>query len=394
MGLYTTALLRIIRILNDNGVKGKSLCMVGRQEIQINPDSFKSILNKMGIGFDYDEWDVLVKENRMHYDSYRFFKMLGLGEVHAIDYRDEDGADIIYDLNKPIPEELHGRFDYIIDSGSMEHIFDNVTAIRNLSLMLRTGGMIVQILGAAGYADHGFYQYSPCFFNNYYTSNGFEVLNSELEFMVSESGINPLNDDAECMAVYSQDLRMFDHSPENWARIKLNRLIHTLTKLDEVGHVYIWSVARKKETVPFNCPAQDMYCELEQRTEHKKNERKKCEREYVVDVGCLKGFFERNRQKGVAIIPAGNVCERVISCLYKNDQEDIIRIIFDNNIEKSGETIKGCKIVYPTEKKLREAEIILVCSELYEAEIYQDLIDRGVPNKKLFKLSELRRDED
>jgi len=244
MGLYSTALLRVLKLLKQYGTVDKSLCMVGRQQLLIDEERFCHIMNKVNVKYDREEYASLVKGETIHYDSYRFFKMLGLKEVHALDVMPSDGADIIFDLNKELPEDLYEKFDYIIDSGTMEHVFDTANAIKNLSKMLKPGGIIIHILAAAGYVDHGFYSYSPGFFYDFYSSNGFDVINLDLEFMISEGKWSSENYE-EKLSVYSPDLRLFDSSPGNWGRDDLNGLIHKMYRLEEVGHVYIWSIARK-----------------------------------------------------------------------------------------------------------------------------------------------------
>lgn len=55
----------------------------------------------------------------------------------------------------------------------MEHIFHTPNVLRNVFDSLNLGGWVVHHTPANGYIDHGFYQYSPTFFYEYYHANNF-----------------------------------------------------------------------------------------------------------------------------------------------------------------------------------------------------------------------------
>jgi SAM-dependent methyltransferase len=113
-----------------------------------------------------------------------FFAALGLADVSAMDFYDFEGAEIIADLNRPLPSDLHDKFDFILDSGTTEHVFDVRQSFGNIVRMLKKGGRILHILPANNYVNHGFYQFSPTFFFDFYRENGFKDLRG---FIVEES---------------------------------------------------------------------------------------------------------------------------------------------------------------------------------------------------------------
>lgn len=102
-----------------------------------------------------------------------FFSLLGLGEVRALDYSPYEEPDWVVDLNKPVPSELHGRFGLIIDPGTTEHVFDVRQCLMNIGLMLRPGGRVVSMVPANNYVNHGFYQFGPTLYMDYFGANGF-----------------------------------------------------------------------------------------------------------------------------------------------------------------------------------------------------------------------------
>jgi hypothetical protein len=79
----------------------------------------------------------------------------------VLDASPYEGADTIHDMNTPVPEAWHGRYDVVIDSGSLEDIFNFPVAIANLANMLRVGGTIFVTTPANNLMRHGFYQFSP-----------------------------------------------------------------------------------------------------------------------------------------------------------------------------------------------------------------------------------------
>lgn len=94
-----------------------------------------------------------------------------------------ENADIIFDLNNPnLPNELKNRFDYILDGGTTEHVFDYAQALRNIVKMLKVGGKVFQYVPAFGWTNHSYYTLSPSLFADFYQSNGFRVENLDIVF--------------------------------------------------------------------------------------------------------------------------------------------------------------------------------------------------------------------
>lgn len=114
-------------------------------------------------------------------------RALGAAEAWALDLADFEGAELIHDLNLPVPQPWHERFDGILDSGTLEHIFDLPAALANLARMLRVGGRAIHISPCNNWANHGFYQFSPTLLADYYQANRFAALRV---FVAEESGID------------------------------------------------------------------------------------------------------------------------------------------------------------------------------------------------------------
>lgn len=103
------------------------------------------------------------------------FLRMGYQSLESTDVSEYEGCTHILDLNTAkLPETLAGRYDVIYNGGTLEHVFDVRTALKNIFEMLRPGGVVIQFLPVNGWVDHGFYQFSPTFFVDYYIENGFE----------------------------------------------------------------------------------------------------------------------------------------------------------------------------------------------------------------------------
>lgn len=101
----------------------------------------------------------------------------GFDTVESLDISDFEGCTHILDLNaSPTPPHLIGRYDLVFDGGTLEHIFDTRAALRNIFHLLSPGGVVFHASPTNGWVDHGFYQFSPTFFLDYYLANGFELL--------------------------------------------------------------------------------------------------------------------------------------------------------------------------------------------------------------------------
>ncbi|MGE3190022.1 MAG: class I SAM-dependent methyltransferase, partial [Vicinamibacterales bacterium] len=85
---------------------------------------------------------------------------LGFESIEVLDVSAFEGAGIIHDLNsESVPADLHGRFDLIIDHGTLEHVFHVPNALRALFTMLKVGGRLVHSSPTSNLVDHGFYMF-------------------------------------------------------------------------------------------------------------------------------------------------------------------------------------------------------------------------------------------
>ena len=90
-----------------------------------------------------------------------FFRRLGAASVDSLDASDFEGATIIADLNRPLPQSLRRRFSAVFDGGTLEHVFDIATAMRSCLDLVEEGGHYIGSSPANNWPGHAFYQFSP-----------------------------------------------------------------------------------------------------------------------------------------------------------------------------------------------------------------------------------------
>ena len=69
-----------------------------------------------------------------------FLEFLGAEEVSSMDFSDYEQSELVHDLNEPIPSEWRGRYDFVLDGGTLEHVFNFPCAIRNAMELVAVGG--------------------------------------------------------------------------------------------------------------------------------------------------------------------------------------------------------------------------------------------------------------
>lgn len=79
------------------------------------------------------------------------------------------------DLHDPLKPEYLGRFDWVIDAGTMFCCFDVAAVWKNVLNLLKDRAYVFHLAGFAGYWGRSYYSFSPMLFRDFYESNGFEV---------------------------------------------------------------------------------------------------------------------------------------------------------------------------------------------------------------------------
>lgn len=161
---------------------------LGNQDIWASYDELKSFFQELDCDYVepqcvlphtsalFNRFPLLIQRARSFVHAATFFQMLGIDEYWDLDVSDYEKARIIHDLNFTIPADFHDKYNLIVDGGTIEHVFDIHRAIENIIRMCKVSGWVIHINPASNFLDHGFYSFSPTFFYDVYSANGFDNL--------------------------------------------------------------------------------------------------------------------------------------------------------------------------------------------------------------------------
>ncbi|MCG8459298.1 MAG: class I SAM-dependent methyltransferase [Holophagales bacterium] len=156
-----------------------SVLQLGRMVVFFREDELRSWARRHGVelaanvkvALSHDP--VLAAHGCM--DDESFFRLIGFEEVSSIDAERWEGASYEVDLNEPVPEHLHGRFDMVFEGGTLGSIFDVPEVFANLRRLLRKGGRVIHAMSHShNMVDLGFYMFSPTLFHDVYETAGWK----------------------------------------------------------------------------------------------------------------------------------------------------------------------------------------------------------------------------
>ena len=370
VGLMGAEIIKFLRTAKMNGIQGKSIAMIGKQALNANPNLLLSAVSAMGLTYDKRLAAKITTDYRV--DSYEFFKMFGFSEVHAVDYSDYEGADFIFDLNSrdAFPEELKGAFDYVINGGTIEHVFDIAAAMTNITQMVKPGGIVMHISPSEMWPNHGFYSISPTCFTDFYATNNYDVLELEFEFVMGDST------KSAPFVCFSDDLRLLRDANQ------MRKYVKSFLGNFEFESAMVVCIAQKllsEQTIKY--PIQGRYQAV-----YNNGACHKIPLNSIYFDSAAKAVKEfQGKQALYGCGVAGNL---LLNELHKIDGEKSILAVFDGDASKAGKNHRGLLVVYPTEEKLAEFDRIVICSADYEGEIESAVLKKGVSPKKILKLSE------
>jgi SAM-dependent methyltransferase len=167
--------------LKRSGAVNRSILSLGRPELFLS----RRDLAKLSTAFKYDWPGASLDAIAGSTHAEGLLAAAGFTDVRSLDASAYEGADLIHDLNLPIPEAMADTVDFVYDGGTLEHVFDVATALRNTTRLLKVGGTLLISAAANNQCGHGFYQYSPELFYRYLEANGFESVRVYLVGLLS-----------------------------------------------------------------------------------------------------------------------------------------------------------------------------------------------------------------
>lgn len=168
----------ILNVLPEISGKPPKSLMLGRQTLRLHKPRRTRKFNRAvaKAGYDFHMEDIAGPDNYAE----GFFDKIGLPSIDSMDNSDYEDCTIVHDLNVDVPKKLHNTYDFILDGGTIEHVFDVPKAFENVHRMLKIGGVFLSYNGGNGWFGHGFYQFSPeIVWRHWAEHRGYEVLSCD-----------------------------------------------------------------------------------------------------------------------------------------------------------------------------------------------------------------------
>jgi hypothetical protein len=106
-------------------------------------------------------------------DTESVMEALGCAPTY-FDVNPQRGCEVALDLNDPLPPQWVNAFDFLIDTGTIEHCFNVGQAFKSMCTMVRPGGVVVTMLPMTN-INHGFWNVCPTALYDGFTQNGWTV---------------------------------------------------------------------------------------------------------------------------------------------------------------------------------------------------------------------------
>jgi len=146
-----------------------NLLTLSRYYINFDKEFFNRICRASG-------WSVEISEDIPFLNDEIIFHTLGFEHLESMDYSDYEWANIIHDLNDTnVSKNMIGKYDFIIDAGTIEHVFNLRNVLENIYKMLKIGGTFFFHQPTFDGLNHGYYNFSPCLFHDYFKVNNYQI---------------------------------------------------------------------------------------------------------------------------------------------------------------------------------------------------------------------------
>lgn len=216
MGLDTNG-IKFLLACHKQGVSLKRTMMIGRQILNLEAHELKENLTGFGLYTSDQQVKNILTENGGYAEA--MLAMLGCEQIDSLDYSNYEGANVLHDMNLPVGDSLKQRYSTVLESGSLEHIFNFPTSIRNCMEMTELNGHLLIITPVNNIMGHGFYQFSPeVFYRVLNEKNGFEL----------------------------EQMLIFEYSPdEKWYSVKDPKVVKQRVELMNSSATYLCVKARR-----------------------------------------------------------------------------------------------------------------------------------------------------
>lgn len=159
-----------------------SICCLGYPDVLVSDEQARQYLgaeaaDRLTYRADSDAilaWHRLESQLNRVIDAESLFAAMGM-RLTVVDLVASRGGERIVNLNDPLEPDLAGAFDIVLDAGTMEHCFNVGQTIRNILEMAKVGGFVIH-MNPMTMINHGFFNFSPTFYYDFYGQNGHQLM--------------------------------------------------------------------------------------------------------------------------------------------------------------------------------------------------------------------------
>lgn len=344
--------------------------MLGSQSTAITWKVFYELCDTIGYTLKPIFPDWVMEEDKKRKDvinSYDMFLLMGFEKINSLDVNENEGADIIFDLQSEYcPEYLRESYDFIYDGGTLEHVFHIPNALDNIHKILKKGGTVIHDVALANWVDHGYYSFSPILFRDHYNSRHYHI-NSMFMFGYG-NGIQSQEISPDCRFIDCQ--KWISECVKD--RNVLLVCIATKPSTD----------FEKKTLLQEDCQSDNMECFLDSANRSRR-------------IKMLINLIAQNEIRSpIAIYGIGETQQHIIAELARNGLVNKVHCIYDRDAETQGMKLESyrCKIPVLDINRIQEDNICTVviasfsrhAEEIYERIRY--LEEQGIQIIRLQKM--------
>lgn len=159
-----------------------AICCLGYPDVLVSTEQARQYLGDEAVArLEYRAdsagiiaWHALEAHLDRVIDAQSLFKVMGM-RLTVVDLVASRGGERIVDLNQPLPPDLADAFDVVLDAGTMEHCFNVGQAVCNILAMAKVGGFVIH-MNPMTMINHGFFNFSPTFYHDFYGQNGHQLI--------------------------------------------------------------------------------------------------------------------------------------------------------------------------------------------------------------------------
>ena len=165
--------------LLSNARKGQAIAAMGYPDILVNAGHLRERMGDKILELKYrPDSEAICKRHSIKVqdipDAESLFEIYGC-TLDVFDIVAERGGEHVIDLNYPIPDGFCGQFDWVLDVGTLEHCFNAPQALMNMAALVKVGGYVIHE-NPFNWGNHGFWNLNPTLFHDFYTDNGFHIV--------------------------------------------------------------------------------------------------------------------------------------------------------------------------------------------------------------------------